>query len=452
MAVVERIPTARRSGDIRRLSSTGGRETTDRICDNHMIYNPPFYKKLFHFTRRMLAEYWLSMMPALQIGITGSQGKTNTTRVLSKLLSSVAPTIVTDVNLDTIYNVPITALKVRPSTKFAVFELGVDHPGEMDFHLQIVKPKIGVVTGISPVHTDKEHFGSIENLIKEKRKLIEALPEDGYAILNYDDENVRQMASRTKAKVLWYGTDPKHCEVWSDPKSVRLSLEGTSFTMFHDLQRDSSSEVNVDKKTTSEVEIRTKLIGKHHVYTILSSLLTCLTATKLADMNAPINQLIRALAAIEPLLGRMSVEKGPMSTIILNDALRANPTSTAVGLQTLSELEYKEGKKIAILAEMGELQHPEVEHKKIGQLLKTLNIDYVIGIGPMQRYVVEESQSKQAFFAKDVYEATETLKKFIKKGDLIYLKGSLYRHVERVLQILEGKKPPADLIIERSVV
>lgn len=409
-----------------------------------MIYKPPFYKQLFHSTRRLAAKYWLSVIPALQIGITGSQGKTNTTRIISHILSSIAPTVVTDSNLDTIYNVPITALRVLPWTKFAVFELGVDHPREMDVHLEIVKPKIGLITGISPVHTDEEHLGSLDNLIKEKRKLIEALPPDGYAILNYDDENVRKMASYTKAKVLWYGTDPKHCDVWVDPKSVNLSLEGTSFTLFYKQQGD--------KKTTSEVNIRTKLIGKHHIYTIMAAILTSQTSTQLLGTNVPINRLIDTIGDIQPLKGRMSVETGPLGTVVLNDALRANPASTASGLQTLSKIKYINGKKIAILAEMGELQHPEDEHRKIGQLLKKLEIDYVIGIGPQQKHVITELDPKRGFWAKDVYEAAGALKKVLKKGDLIYLKGSLYRHVERVLHIIEGKKPPADLIIESSIV
>ncbi len=405
-----------------------------------MTYFPPFYKKLFHSSRRLLAKYWLSLLPATQIAITGSQGKTNTTRVIYQILSQLAPTTVTDINLDTIYNVPITALNVTPWTKFALFELGVDHPGEMDYHLQIVKPKIGLITGISPVHTDQEHFGSFNALIKEKRKLIEALPSDGYAILNYDDENVRQMAQFTKAKILWYGTDPKRCDVWVDPKTISLSLEGTKFIL------------HVGTIHELSLPIITKLIGKHHIYTIMSALLACQTALKVAHSTVKYNQLVNGLSEIEPLKGRMSVEFGPMDTIILNDALRANPTSTIAGLETVSEIEYKEAHKIAILAEMGELEKPEEEHRKIGKLFKNLKIDYIIGIGPMQKFVIDEINSNKtgphAFYAKDVYQAAEILKKFIKKGDLIYLKGSLYRHVERVLQILEGKKPPADLILE----
>ncbi len=429
--VFERVPDSAQR-DIR--ASTGGNENTaESIKFLNMLYNPPFYKKIFHQSRRLLAKYWLALQPALQIAITGSQGKTNTTQLIAQILRDNAPTIVTDVNLDTIYNVPITALKVRPWTKFAVFELGVDHPGEMDLHLEIVKPKIAIITGISPVHTDEEHLQSLENLIEEKRKLIEALPQDGYAILNWDDENVRKMASHTKTKVLFYGTDKKSCDVWIN--NIVVSLKGTTFTL------------HGQSILTAGVRVKIGLIGKHHAHNVMAAYLVC------KIVGIPVNDFLNSLKSLKPLISRMSVESGPMDTIILNDALRANPTSTASGLETLSQISYKKGKKIAVLAEMGELQFPEVEHKKIGKLIGPLNIDYVIGIGPAQKFVIEEAEKsgkpkENLFWAKDVYEAAGFLKHILGVGDLIYLKGSLYRHVERVVHIFEGKKPPADLILE----
>lgn len=397
-------------------------------CD--MIYNPPVYKQIFHNIRRFLAKHWLTLQPATQIGITGSQGKTNTTRILATILKSFAPTVVTDVNLDTIYNVPITALKVMPWTKYAIFELGIDHPGEMDLHLEIARPKIAIVTGISPVHTDEEHLGTLENLIKEKRKLIEALPENGYAILNWDDENVHNMAKFTKAKVLFYGSDKKNCDVYTSEISV--SLDGTEF--------------RIHKKEEESLLIKTALIGKHHAQNIMAAYLVA------KIVGVPNKLFLESLTSLTPLSGRMSVEAGPLGTTVLNDALRANPASTISGLQTLSVINYVKGKKIAILAEMGELQFPELEHKKIGKIIADTNIEYLVGIGPLQRYVVEEATKagfpqNNAYLAKDVYAAADFLKRIIKKGDLIYLKGSLYRHVERVLQILEGKRPPGDLIL-----
>lgn len=394
-----------------------------------MSYRPNLFKTILHKSRRTIASLWLSLQPALQIAITGSQGKTNTTQIISKIAQEKGSTVVTDLNLDTIYNVPITALKVTPWTKYAVFELGIDKPGEMDMHLQIVKPKIAVVTGVSPVHTDKEHLGTFENLIKEKQKLVEALPKNGYAILNWDDEYVRGMASHTQAKILWFGTDLEHCNVWCD--QTKLSLEGTE-TKLHDGKQ--------------MFTVHTYLIGKHHIYNIMAGYLI----SKIIKLN--VNDFLEVVHNLKPLKGRGSVESGPLGTVILNDSLRANPTSTAFGLNTLSEIPYTKGRKIAVLAEMGELEKPEEEHRKIGELIAKLPIDYLVAIGPMQKFVAEEAMkngmSKDLVSAvKDVFEAADVLKNIVKENDLIYLKGSLLRHVERVLLILGEKQVGCHAIV-----
>ncbi len=397
------------------------------------MYHPSPLKKLFHSTRRLVAQNWLAQQHALQIALTGSYGKTNTSYVLSQILSTIAPTVFTDLNLDTIYNVPITALKVLPSVKFAIFELGIDHPNEMNQHLKIVKPKIAIVTGISPVHTDKEHLGSIDNVIVEKRKLIEAVPGNGFAILNYDDENVRQMARYTNASILWYGTDENTCDVWVNPKTVAITLDGTIFTV----------KTVFDQRQS--FTMHTHLIGRHQIYTIMAVMTTIIAINKLLKTNISLQVVVRSIKNIYPLRGRMSLDQGPLHTIILNDSLRANPASTIAGLETLYEIPYTGGRKIAVLAEMGELDHEKEEHKKIGSIMGRFKPDYFIGIGPLQKFTVDEALNTgmaqgRAVWVKDVQEAAEVLKQLVRKNDLIYLKGSLLHHVERVLLILENKK------------
>lgn len=414
-----------------------------------MSHKSSFSKQLFHFSRRAIAKHWLSLIPATQIALTGSFGKTTTTNIIYTLLKELYQSnqiIVTDINLDTTYNVPITALKAKPWTKVALFELGVDHVNEMSQHLEIVNPKIAIITGITPVHTDSEHFGSIENLIKEKRKLIESLPQNGYAILNYDDEIVRSMAKYTKAKILWYGSDSNHCNVWFD--NLRIKLSGTSFSLHTNLHSTGAVECGL----LNQYKISTKLIGKHHPYTIMASILTLIALQQTTAILIDYSHMINVIKQIVPLLGRMNLEKGPMGTTVLNDSLRANPASTASGLKTLSEFEIGNNRKFAVLAEMGELMDPKTEHEKIGKLIAKLKIDYLISIGPWQKYTAEQSikngmQKNKVFWTKDVQSAATILKPLIKSGDLIYLKGSLLRHVNRILLLLEGKKVDCQKVI-----
>lgn len=399
-----------------------------------MSYQPNPIKKIFHNTRRFLAKTWLSHMSSVQIAITGSQGKTSTSYVINHMLKTLGPTICTDINLDTTYNVPITALKIGPKTHYALFELGVDHTGEMDSHLEIVHPKIAIITGISPVHTDKEHFGSLEALIKEKRKLIESLPENGYAILNGDDDNVRSMASYTKAKVLYYGIRENNDICASD---IEVALTGLECNI---LQKQTNTKQQVF------FDIKIPLIGKHHAYSLLAAY-AVYTILGFSDFVKFRNIFFK----IPSMKGRMNLEKGPMDTLVLNDSLRANPTSTKSGLETVSQLVH-DGKKIAVLAEMGELQEPEKEHGEIGKIIATLSLNAVVLIGPLHKYTKESAtkygfDSNKLYWSENVIQASQILKNILKKNDLLYLKGSLLRHIERVPMILNGEKVGCSVII-----
>lgn len=386
------------------------------------------FKQFFHLTRRLLAKFWLEVNPQLRIiGITGSYGKTNTAVAVAKVLSKKYSTVQTDLNLDTVYNLPITILKVKPWTEALVLEMGVDHPGEMDFHLSLVKPQIGILTGITPVHSDKEHLGSLEGIIKEKAKLLQSLPVDGLALINYDDENARKMAKSTKAKMFFYGTDKKNCEVWADEVNVRM--EGLTFNLHHQ---------------GKVLPIATGLIGSHHIYTCM---VAYLVGTYLGVND---EKILQALAELKPLPGRLSLEKGPKGSILVDDSRRANPASTISGLVTLEELPGK--RKIAVLGEMGELgSFSRKGHQQVGEKLAQLKIDYLVAVGSLTKDIVNEAVKngfgkEKIFWAKDVSEAASVLDKILKKDDLLYLKGSLLRHLERIILLLEGKQVNCRLV------
>jgi len=181
-------------------------------------------------------------------------------------------------------------------------------------------------------------------------------------------------------------------------------------------------------------------VGKHHVYNLMAAFLVY-TVIKPADFS--IYRYIEVIKTLKPLRGRMSVEPGPFQTIILNDSIRANPASTLAGLTTLSEIATT-GKKFALLAEMGELVDPVAEHTKIGEAITRLHVDYLIAIGPLQKHTAENAlvngmPEDHVFWVPDVHTAAAVLKPLLHPHDIMYMKGSLLRHVERVLFILEGK-------------
>jgi UDP-N-acetylmuramoyl-tripeptide--D-alanyl-D-alanine ligase len=379
-----------------------------------------FIKKSFHGFRRTLAKNWLEVNSQLKIvGVTGSYGKTTTVTAISKVLSSEFSVNKTDTNLDTVYNLPITILKTKIWNNILVMEYGVDHVNEMDFHLSLVKPDVAVLTGITPVHADSEHLGSLERVIAEKARLVNALPEDGLAVFNYDDPNARKIGESHKGRKVFYGIS-KNAQIRAEKASFLPTA--TKFTL---------------KEGKESFEVETGLLGYPAVYACL-----CAYAVGREFKLSP-QKISRELSGLRPLSGRFSVEKGPLGSVLVNDAKRANPASTIAGLKSVSEFA---GRKIAVLGEMGELGRYEEEmHRLVGKELARLKIDILVGVGPLTKFITEEAgkeglKKENIYWAKDVKEAAGILRKIIKNGDVLYLKASLLRHLERIIYILEGRK------------
>jgi len=383
-----------------------------------------FLKKIYHISRRLLAKLWLMFNKQLTvIGVVGSYGKTNTTRAIASVLSQKYKTLQTDLNLDTIYNLPITILRSRLRHQKIVLEYGVDHKGEMPFHLSLVKPKIGILTGITPTHAQKDLLGSLEGITEEKGKLLESLPKDGLLIVNWDDESARKMAKKTQAKIWRYSLEDPNVEFYA--KDITINFSGTTFTLL--------------SKDNGDIKIKTGLIGQHFVQCCLAAVAVGLY------QGLNLKQIKEGLSKLKPLPGRLSIEKGPFDSVLLNDSLRANPASTLAGLKVLSTLKTK-GKRIAVLGEMGELGFfAKEEHRRIGKAVSRLKIDYLISVGPLQKLTAQSAlksgmKKNAVFYVEDVVKAASILKKILKKDDLFYLKGSLLKHLERILILLENKK------------
>jgi len=377
-------------------------------------------KKLFHLLVREGAKYWLKVNSQVKvIGIVGSFGKTTTSQVIWRLLGP-SKAVVTDINLDSVYNLPLTVWRLRRRHRWAVLEMGVDHKGEMSLHLDLVIPDILVMTGITPVHADKELLGSLPGIIKEKTKAALAVGKKGGVIVyNKDNLHLRKwFAKRKNLRLISYGVKRKNVD-WRGEK-VKISAAGTKFTL-------------VSQKG-ERITLEGKFWGKQFVYAFLAA------AAVAEGLNIPRERLKKVAAQFVPLKGRMSLEKKKF--LLVNDSLRANPASVAAGLETIAAIPVK-GRRIAVLGEMGELgRYAKKEHFQIGKLISSLPIDVVIGIGPLLKETKRGVGKKVKFFwVPDVVEAGRKLKALNpQKKDLVYLKGSRLKHMERIFLVLAGKR------------
>lgn len=361
-----------------------------------------------------IAGFWRDKLDLEVIGITGSVGKSTTKELVAEVLSQKYRTLKNLGNFNNEIGLPLTLLRLNESHKRAVLEMGFYVPGEIQFLCGIAKPKIGVITNIGTVHA--ERAGSQEAIARGKAELIEYLPEDGTAILNYDDPWVRPMAQKTKAKVFYYGVDPQ-ADLWAD-QIEGLGLQGIRFRLHN------NHEI---------LHIRVPLIGRHSVHTALRA-----AAVGLAD-GLSWEEIIHGLHQGHTQL-RLAVVTAQNGALILDDTYNASPDSMLAALNLLDELQ---GRKLAVLGEMLELGPYENQgHEMVG--VRTAQIaNQLITVGKRAKIIAQAAQqsglSQEAIhWVPDVPQAIDLLKGMIKKDDVVLVKGSHGLHMERIVSALEG--------------
>lgn len=311
------------------------------------------YKKPLHLARIELAKQYAKLFPrALYVGITGSVGKTTTTQACKAVLSTKYACLSTTENLDPFFNIPITILKIRRSTKKVILEMGIEFLGDMDFYMSVVHPATAIITRIYYAHS--EFLGGVEDILQEKGKVVQQLPENGFAILNWDCPYTRTLKDKTVAQVIFYGFDPNHCDVWAS--DVKLKNGKTFFEINYGVER---------------IEVSMHLLGRHLVYPALAAAALGISCG-LSLMNVK-----KGLEVLLPAPHRLQMLEGLNGSYILDDTYNSSPAALEGALDVLGEIEAK--RRIAVLGEMKELGvFSEKLHRQIAQKIVRSKIDYVI--------------------------------------------------------------------------
>jgi UDP-N-acetylmuramoyl-tripeptide--D-alanyl-D-alanine ligase len=360
-----------------------------------------------------LARWWRSRFPALRVvGITGSVGKTSTKQLTAAVLSRNFNVLKTEGNLNNEIGLPQTLLGLTGRHQRAVLEMGMYARGEIAALCSIAQPSIGVVTNVGPVHL--ERLGTIEAVAQAKSELVEALPGDGVAILNYDEPLVRQMAGRTRAQVLFYGLDPG-AELWAD-NITSEGLEGVYFDLhYHD----------------EALHVQVPLLGRHSVHTALRA-----AAVGVVE-GLGWDQIVEGLRDRGAQL-RLVAVPGPNGSTILDDTYNASPASTIAALNLLEDLG---GRKIAVLGDMLELgSYTEEGHRKVG--LRAIDVaDILVTVGKLGAMIGEEARrngmpADRVRICASNEEAIQFLMDVILAGDMLLVKGSRGLHMEEIVAAL----------------
>jgi UDP-N-acetylmuramoyl-tripeptide--D-alanyl-D-alanine ligase len=390
------------------------------ISQNPVWEDIKSYKKPVHFIRFFMAKRYAALFPrSTFIGITGSVGKTSTTICAQNVLSEKFKTISTDTNLTSIFNIPITLLKLRPNIKKVVLEMGIEYPDEMDFYLSLVKPATAIITRISYAHS--EFLGDVENIYKEKSKLVRSLPKDGFVILNWDDLSSRKMAKETEAEAIFFGMDSANCHVWAS--NIQLEDGLTKFELNYGVER---------------VEIQFKLLGRHLVYSALA-------AAALGLINGlSLMTIKKGLEKVKPVARRLNYLEGLNGYRVIDDTHNASPAAMEEALNVLNEMSAK--RRIVVLGEMRELgSYSENLHRAIAQKIYKDKIDLVIlGMGDAN-YIADEliklGYPEEKIFANlSNSQIAPAIIRNSKKDDLILVKGSHAVKLDEVVKRITKRK------------
>ncbi|MDI3417565.1 UDP-N-acetylmuramoyl-tripeptide--D-alanyl-D-alanine ligase [Streptomyces luteolus] len=369
-----------------------------------------------------LARAVVARLGTTLVALTGSAGKTSTKDLIAQLLQRKAPTVWTPGSLNNEIGLPLTALTATEETRHLVLEMGARGIGHIRYLTGLTPPEIGVVLNVGSAHIGE--FGGREQIAEAKGELVEALPEDGTAILNADDPLVRAMASRTKAPVLLFG-EAEDADVRAE--NVRLTEQGQpSFTLH-------------TPSGCSDVTLR--LYGEHHVSNALAA------AAVAHRLGMSTDEIAVALSEAGNLSRwRMEVTERPDGVTVVNDAYNANPESMRAALRALAAM--GRGRRTwAVLGQMAELGDEALaEHDAVGRLAVRLNVSKLVAVGGREASWLqlgaynEGSWGEESVHVSDAQAAVDLLRSELRPGDVVLVKASRSVGLEKVaFALVEGE-------------
>lgn len=377
------------------LSNSFAKPREDKI-------NMGFYNSAQEKIKRYKIENNLKVL-----GITGSFGKTSVKFISNTILSESLRVK----NTPSSFNTPMGLSKIinnelESDREVFIAELGAKIPGEIREVSELVMPDIGIITAIGPTHMHL--FKTIENIQNTKYELIEALPKDGVAIFNYDNEYVKPLADKTEIKTIRYGIkDIDLLDIYA--KDISVSEKGSEFTL---VVRD-----------IGEVRCVTKLLGIHNI----SNLLASVSAAIVLGMD--LESISKGISKVEPVEHRLNIVDSNSGVIVIDDAFNSNPVGFRAALDVLKE--FKEKRKIIVTPGMIELGDMEVEenYKIASEIAKVCNFVILVGIKrtePIYKGLIEcYFKEENIFRVSSLDEATKILGQISKIGDVVLFENDL---------------------------
>jgi UDP-N-acetylmuramoyl-tripeptide--D-alanyl-D-alanine ligase len=317
------------------------------------------------------------------VGVTGSAGKTTTKDIIAAMLAVNMPAAKTIGNLNNHVGLPLSILRMPSNARVAVLEMAMNHAGEIRRLCEIARPNIGVVTNVGRAHM--EAFDSIEGVAAAKRELIESLPADGVAVLNFDDPLVIQFRNAHPGRTVTFGLNPgadiRAGNVQNTSDGVTFSVDGAPFS--------------------------SPLHGRHSILNFLAGIAV---AGLFGIRPSQLTQVVRDIPP-GPMRGQRLLHNG---ILILNDCYNSNPDAARAMIDVLRDTQAE--RRIAVLGEMLELGHwSGALHRDVGSYVAAQGIDVLVGIRGAASNLVDAAKEagqavNAAFFFESPAEAGDRLR------------------------------------------
>lgn len=364
-----------------------------------------------------IAEYYLRQLNIPVVGVTGSVGKTSTKEVIAEVLSRKYCTLKTQGNFNNELGLPLTVFRLREGHQIAVLEMGISDFGEMHRLAKIARPDTCVITNIGQCHLENLH--DRDGILRAKTEIFDFLKPEGHIVLNGNDDKLVTVKEVDGVRPVFFGQEP--------------SAGGTELSVFADQVesrglKGTECRIHTDAGTFS---VRIPIPGRHMVHNALAA-----TAVGLI-YGLTLSQIKEGIESLEPVSGRFHIIETPKFTIV-DDCYNANPVSMKASLEVLKEAQ---GRRVAILGDMGELGEGEARlHREVGTFAAGCGIDKLTAVGPLCAHLVQGAREANPGLEISWYETLdsllENLGQEVRCGDTVLVKASHFMNFPRVVEKL----------------
>jgi UDP-N-acetylmuramoyl-tripeptide--D-alanyl-D-alanine ligase len=362
------------------------------------------------------ARSWRADFQGTLVGVAGSNGKTTAKEMTAAILGEAGECLATRGNLNNHIGVPLTLLRLTPSHRFAVIEMGANHAGEVEALVSLASPAVGMITNAGAEHL--EGFGSLEGVARAEGEMVAGLSATATAVINADDDFAPLWRGLTRAQVVTFG--------------VRTSADFSASEVRPGIGADGFRTQFRLRAPQGSVDIELALGGAHNVANALAAAAASVSA------GATLEQVATGLARVRAVSGRLQFRQAKSGAWLIDDSYNANPSSVRAAIEVLGSLAGRRWLALGDMAELGE--HAPQAHAEVGEFAREHGIERLYATGPLMARAAE-SFGAGAQWYPDVPALSAALAQALGTAGAevrLLVKGSRFNRLERVVATLSA--------------